>query len=116
MLRVARKLGKERNVRVKTTFLGAHAIPPEFTSNADAYIDYVCKRFCLLVHADSLADAVDGFCENIAFSTKQISRVFDKARALGLPCQTPCGTAIKSRRSRACCKVWSLVRRSFGIS
>ena len=85
MLRVARKLGQERNVRVKTTFLGVHAIPPEFTSNADAYIDYVCKQVLPAVHADYLADAVDGFCENIAFSTKQISRVFDKARALGLP-------------------------------
>ena len=85
MLRVARKLGQERNVRVKTTFLGVHAIPPEFTSNADAYIDYVCKQVLPAVHADCLADAVDGFCENIAFSTKQISRVFDKARALGLP-------------------------------
>jgi len=85
MLRVARKLGQERNVRVKTTFLGVHAIPPEFTSNADAYIDYVCKDVLPAVHADSLADAVDGFCENIAFSTKQISKVFDKARALGLP-------------------------------
>ena len=85
MLRVARKLGQERKVRVKTTFLGAHAIPPEFTSNADAYIDYVCKDVLPAVHADNLADAVDGFCENIAFSTKQISKVFDKARALGLP-------------------------------
>ena len=85
MLRVARRLAKERNVRVKTTFLGAHAIPPEFTSNSDAYIDYVCKDVLPAVHADNLADAVDGFCENIAFSTKQISRVFDKARALGLP-------------------------------
>ena len=85
MLRVARKLGKERNVRVKTTFLGVHAVPPEFTSNADAYIDYVCREVLPAVHADNLADAVDGFCENIAFSTKQISRVFDKARALGLP-------------------------------
>ena len=85
MLRVARKLGQERNVRVKTTFLGVHAIPPEFTSYADAYIDYVCKEVLPAVHADNLADAVDGFCENIAFSTKQISRVFDKARDLGLP-------------------------------
>jgi imidazolonepropionase len=85
MLRVARRLAKERNVRVKTTFLGAHAIPPEFKGKADAYIDYVCKDVLPAVHADNLADAVDGFCENIAFSTKQISRVFDKARALGLP-------------------------------
>jgi imidazolonepropionase len=85
MLRVARKLGSERNVRVKTSFLGAHAIPPEFKGDADAYIDFVCEDVLPLVHEDKLADTVDGFCENIAFSTKQISRVFDKATALGLP-------------------------------
>jgi len=85
MLRVARKLGSERNVRVKTSFLGAHAIPPEFKGKADAYIDLVCEDVLPLVHEEKLADTVDGFCENIAFSTKQISRVFDKATALGLP-------------------------------
>ncbi|MEC9070283.1 MAG: imidazolonepropionase, partial [SAR324 cluster bacterium] len=78
MLRVARKLGKERKVRVKTSFLGAHAIPPEFTGKADAYIDYICSEVLPAVHEENLADAVDGFCENIAFSTKQISRVFEK--------------------------------------
>ena len=85
MLRVARKLGSERNVRVKTSFLGAHAIPPEFKGKADAYIDLVCEDVLPLVHEEKLADTVDGFCENIAFSTKQIYRVFDKATALGLP-------------------------------
>jgi imidazolonepropionase len=85
MLRVARKLGSERNVRVKTSFLGAHAIPPEFKGKADAYIDFVCEDVLPLVHEEKLADTVDGFCENIAFSTKQIYRVFDKATALGLP-------------------------------
>ncbi|MBC8258234.1 MAG: imidazolonepropionase [SAR324 cluster bacterium] len=85
MLRVARKLGKERNVRVKTSFLGAHAIPPEFSGKAEAYIDFVCEDVLPFVHEEKLADTVDGFCENIAFSPKQISRVFDKATALGLP-------------------------------
>ena len=85
MLRVARKLGMERNVRVKTSFLGAHAIPQEFKGKADAYIDFVCEEILPVVYDENLADAVDGFCENIAFSTKQISRVFDKATALGLP-------------------------------
>ena len=85
MLRVARKLGKERNVRVKTSFLGAHAIPPEFTGKADDYIDYICCEVLPAVHEENLADAVDGFCENIAFSTKQISRVFEKTSMLGLP-------------------------------
>ena len=85
MLRVARRLAKERNVRVKTTFLGAHAIPPEFKGKADAYIDFVCEEVLPAVYDENLADAVDGFCENIAFSTKQISQVFDTASALALP-------------------------------
>ncbi len=85
MLRVARQLGKERSVRVKTSFLGAHAIPPEFSGKADAYIDFVCEEVLSAVHHENLADAVDGFCENIAFSPNQISRVFEKAKSFGLP-------------------------------
>lgn len=85
MLRVARQLGKERSVRVKTSFLGAHAIPPEFLGKADAYIDFVCEEVLPAVHYENLADAVDGFCENIAFSPKQISRIFEKAKSFGLP-------------------------------
>ena len=85
MLRVARQLGKERSVRVKTSFLGAHAIPPEFSGKADAYIDFVCEEVLPAVHYENLADAVDGFCENIAFSPNQISRVFEKAKSFGLP-------------------------------
>jgi len=85
MLRVARQLGKERSVRVKTSFLGAHAIPPEFSGKADAYIDFVCEEVLPAVHYENLADAVDGFCENIAFSPNQISRVFEKAKIFGLP-------------------------------
>ncbi len=85
MLRVARQLGKERSVRVKTSFLGAHAIPPEFSGKADAYIDFVCEEVLPAVHYENLADAVDGFCENIAFSPNQISKVFEKAKSFGLP-------------------------------
>jgi len=85
MLRVARQLGKERSVRVKTSFLGAHAIPPEFSGKADAYIDFVCEEVLSAVHYENLADAVDGFCENIAFSPNQISKVFEKAKSFGLP-------------------------------
>jgi len=85
MLRVARQLGKERSVRVKTSFLGAHAIPPEFSGKADAYIDFVCEEVLQAVHYENLADAVDGFCENIAFSPNQISRVFERAKSFGLP-------------------------------
>jgi len=85
MLRVARQLGKERSVRVKTSFLSAHAIPPEFSGKADAYIDFVCEEVLPAVNYENLADAVDGFCENIAFSPNQISRVFEKAKSFGLP-------------------------------
>ncbi|KQT09536.1 imidazolonepropionase [Ramlibacter sp. Leaf400] len=83
-LRVARRLGEVERVSVRTTFLGAHALPPEFTGRPDDYIDEVCRMMRGL-HAQGLADAVDAFCETIAFSTAQTRRVFDQARALGLP-------------------------------
>ncbi len=85
MLRVARQLGRARPVQVCTTFLGAHAVPPEFEGNADAYIELVCDEMLPAIHDAGLADAVDGFCETIAFSPDQIARVFDRAQALGLP-------------------------------
>lgn len=85
MLRVARQIPQLRPVRVMTSFLGAHAIPPEFTGRADAYIDTVCIPTLRAAHAEGLVDAVDGFCEGIAFDTAQIARVFDTARELGLP-------------------------------
>ncbi len=84
MLRVARGLEKHRNVRVCSTFLGAHALPPEF-DNADDYIDFICNQMLPAAHAEGLVDAVDGFCENIGFSKSQMERVFDKASELGLP-------------------------------
>jgi len=70
---------------VVTSFLGAHAIPPEYKDRADAYIDEVCIPALKAAHAERLVDAVDGFCEGIAFSVSQIARVFDAARSLGLP-------------------------------
>ena len=85
MLRVARRLGQMRAVRVRTTFLGAHAVPAGFAGRADAYIDEVCIPALHAAHAEGLVDAVDGFCEGIAFTPAQIARVFDAARALGLP-------------------------------
>ena len=83
MLRVARALGKQRPVRIVTSFLGAHAVPKGM--DADTYIDTVCVPTLEAAHAAGLVDAVDGFCEGIAFDTRQIARVFDKARTLGLP-------------------------------
>ena len=84
MLRVARGLEKHRNIRVRTTFLGAHALPPEF-SDADEYVRFICEEMLPAAHAEGLVDAVDGFCENIGFSVAQMERVFDKAAELGLP-------------------------------
>jgi imidazolonepropionase len=83
-LRVARQLGQDDRVTVRATFLGAHALPPEFAGRADDYIDEV-RRMLPLLHAQGLVDAVDAFCETIGFSPAQTRRVFDAARALGLP-------------------------------
>ena len=83
MLRAARRLGRERDVGVTTTFLGAHAMPPE-AHDKDAFIAKVCAMIPQIRHA-GLADAVDAFCEGIAFSPEQTARVFDAAKASGLP-------------------------------
>lgn len=85
MLRAARRLGELRDVTVKTTFLGAHAVPADYANRADAYLDEVCLPTLRAAHAEGLVDAVDGFCEGIAFSAEQIARVFDLAAELGLP-------------------------------
>ena len=85
MLRVARKIGELRPVKVLTTFLGAHALPPEYEGRSDDYISFVCDEVLPAVKAENLADAVDAFCEGIAFSPEQVSRVFDRAQELGLP-------------------------------
>ncbi len=85
MLRAARELARARDVRIRTSFLGAHALPPEYAGRPDAYLDEICLPSLRAAHAEGLVDAVDGFCEGIAFSPAQIARVFDAARALGLP-------------------------------
>ncbi len=85
MLRVARAVMANRPIRVVTSFLGAHATPAEYKGRDDAYIDEVCILALRAAHAEGLVDAVDGFCEGIAFSTEQIARVFDVARELGVP-------------------------------
>jgi imidazolonepropionase len=84
MLRVARRIGAELGVEVRTTFLGAHALPPEYAGRADDYIDAACGWLREL-HAQGLVDAVDAFCEGIGFSPAQTRRMFEAARALGLP-------------------------------
>ena len=85
MLRAARRIAAARPVRVRTSFLGAHAVPPEYAGRSDAYLDEVCLPALDAAHAQGLVDAVDGFCEGIAFSPAQIERVFRHAGALGLP-------------------------------
>ncbi len=84
-LRVARALGQLYGVTVKTTFLGAHALPPEFQGRADDYIGHVCDVMMPTLAKEGLVDAVDAFCETIGFSRAQTERVFQKAQALGLP-------------------------------
>lgn len=83
-LRVARGLADHRKIDIVTTFLGAHALPPEAQGDKDAYIVRVCEEMLPAIAAEGLADAVDAFCEGIAFSPGQTARVFDKAKALGL--------------------------------
>jgi imidazolonepropionase len=85
MLRVARQIATRRPVKIKTSFLGAHATPAEYIGRADRYIDDVCIPALRAAHTEGLVDAVDGFCEGIAFNVDQISRVFDVAVELGLP-------------------------------
>jgi imidazolonepropionase len=85
MLRAARRLADLRPITIKTSFLGAHAVPPEFKGRADAYIDEICIPALIQAHRESLVDAVDGFCESIAFNCAQIERVFKKAQELKLP-------------------------------
>jgi imidazolonepropionase len=85
MLRAARRLSGLRKVRIVTTFLGAHALPPEFAGDPDGYVDLVCNVMIPAVASGNLADAVDGFCEGIGFTPAQIERVFAAAQAHGLP-------------------------------
>ncbi len=85
MLQAARDLGEQRPVQIVTTFLGAHAVPPEFKGRADEYVALICDEMLPAAAQAGLADAVDGFCENIAFSTDQIRRIFETAKRLGLP-------------------------------
>jgi imidazolonepropionase len=84
-LRAARRLGAAYGVTVRTTFLGAHALPPEYAGRSGDYIDLVCREMMPALASEGLVDAVDVFCERIAFSLEETERVFQAARALGLP-------------------------------
>jgi imidazolonepropionase len=85
MLRVATSLGEHCGLTVRRTFLGAHAIPAEYKGRSDDYVNMVCEDMLPAIAEESLADAVDAYCESIAFSTEQVARVFERAAAFGLP-------------------------------
>ncbi|MCP1510101.1 imidazolonepropionase [Pseudomonas marginalis] len=85
LLRVIRRLGGALPVSVRATCLAAHALPPEYKDRADAYIDHICGEMLPALAAEGLVDAVDAFCEYLAFSPEQVERVFKVARQLGLP-------------------------------
>ena len=85
MLRVARRIGRERGVRVRTSYLGLHAIPPEHRADRAAYVDKAVDDILPAAHAEGLVDAVDAYCEPIAFTQDEVSRLFEKAQSLNLP-------------------------------
>ena len=85
MLRVATRLRDDLGLRIRRTFLGAHALPREYAGRSDDYIDEICNVMLPALHADGLVDAVDAFCENIGFSPAQTERIFKTAKKLGLP-------------------------------
>ncbi|MGH6903387.1 MAG: imidazolonepropionase, partial [Geminicoccaceae bacterium] len=85
MLEVARRLGEAHPIDVRTTYLGAHALPKEYATDRAGYLDLVCTRVLPEVAERGLADAVDAFCEGIAFTPDEVAHVFEAARALGLP-------------------------------
>jgi imidazolonepropionase len=90
-LRVARRLGRELGITVRTTFLGAHALPPEFAGRSQDYIDHLCQHMLPALHDDGLVDAVDVYCERIAFTLAQTEQVFAAAARLGLPVKVHAG-------------------------
>ncbi|HUH10886.1 MAG TPA: imidazolonepropionase [Brevundimonas sp.] len=85
MLRVARRIGREAGVRVRTSYLGLHAVPPEHKADRAAYVDKAVDEILPAACAEGLVDAVDAYCEPIAFTTDEVARLFDKAEQLGLP-------------------------------
>jgi imidazolonepropionase len=108
MLRAARRIAAERAVDVKTSFLGAHAVPVEFTGRADAYIDEVCIPALELAHKAGLVDAVDGFCEGIAFTPAQIERCSSR-RANWAAGQAARRAIVQPGRGKAGREVWCAI-------
>ena len=105
ILRVAGKLAEEYPVTISRTFLGAHALPPEYKNRPEDYIDLVCHEMLPAIAKENLADAVDAFCENIAFTTEQTERVFKTAQALGLSVKLHAEQLSDSGRHPAGCEI-----------
>ena len=110
MLRAARSLAHQRPIRVRTSFLGAHALPPEAGGDKDAYIDHLCSVVLPTLARDGLVDAVDGFCETIAFTPAQVGRVFETARTFEIAGEAACRPV--DRRGR--CGARRALRRAVG--
>jgi imidazolonepropionase len=110
MLEVAHELGKYSPVTVSKTFLGAHAVPPEYKDKADDYIDLVCEEMMPELHKLGLIDCVDAFCEGIGFSITQTQKVFNKAKSLGLPVKLHAEQLSDLGGSKLACKynAWSV--------
>ena len=109
-LRVARRLGEALGVTVRTTFLGAHALPPEYAGRSQAYIDVVCNEMLPALAAEGLVDAVDVFCERIAFTLAETEQVFRAAQQLGIPVKLHaeqisdmCGSQLAARYGALSC-------------
>ncbi len=106
MLRVARRFGQSLPVRVRTTFLGAHAVPPEFAGRADDYIDYLCADVLPALAAEGLVDAVDAFCETIGFSPAQTARSTVRGSPAPRSSRASCRPSLvnPTRCSASCCR------------
>ena len=107
-LRVARQLAERRHVATRVTFLGAHALPPEFADKRDAYVAYVADTMIPTLASEGLIDAVDGFCERIAFTRAEIARVFVAARRAGLPVKLHADQLSNSRGASLAAKFGAL--------
>lgn len=110
-LRVARRLGEHFGVTVRTTFLGAHALPPEYAGRSQAYIDLVCKELMPALASEGLIDAVDAFCETIGFSISETEQVFRAAQDLGLPVKLH-AEQLSNMGSSARSPIWRALLRS----
>jgi imidazolonepropionase len=107
-LTVARRLARQRDIAICATFLGAHALPPEFTKRREAYVAYVADTMIPTLASEGLIDAVDGFCETIAFTREEIARVFAAAREAGLPVKLHADQLSNSRGAALAAKFGAL--------